>query len=336
MMRFVLALLVVASALPSIAKADTAAVIGTTQAPQIPEAIRTEAIDAVSRALATDGVAVMSARDAQLRMLGDPAQSCTEVTCADQIARHLGVDFVALVTVWARRDQSTPSSVTVTLVNAESHSFGGEGDVEHLGSILDAADAAVFEARQRQSAGTLGFLRVRSTPSGASVESDGETLGQTPFFRGIAPGHHRVVVRRDGYAAEQRDIDVALHQETAVDVTLTEGNSGAPTPAEAADAARVVNAEHRESRVSPWNYVIAGGLAVAAVPMLVSSLSTLATNGDVLDDGSQVHFGAQSGVLLGLGIAALGTATYFLLAHPLQYDLMVTNTGATFGVRGSF
>lgn len=332
-MRFALTLLALFVVLPSIARADTAAVIGTTQAPQIGQSVRDEAIAAVSRALAADGITVMSARDAQLRMLGDPAQNCTEVTCADQIARHLGVDFVALVTVWARREQSAPSTVTVTLVNAESHSFGGEGDVEHLGSIVDASDAAVFEARQRQSAGTLGFLRVRSTPSGASVESDGERLGETPFFRGVTPGHHRVVIRHDGYGPQEREVDVALHQETAVDVTLTEGDPATPTRAEVAHRAPTVRTE---SYVSPWNYVLAGALVGAAVPMLVSSFSTLATNGNTLEDGSRVHFGAQSGVLLGLGVVALGGATLLVLAHPFHYDVEITTTYAGVRVGGSF
>lgn len=329
---FLLALAFVA-ALPSVARADTAAVIGTSQSPQIPEATRNDAITAVSRALATDGITVMSARDAQLRMLGDPAQNCTEVTCADQIARHLGVDFVALVTVWARRNQSEASTVTVTLVNAESHSFGGEGDVEQLGSIIEASNAAVFEARQRQSAGTLGFLRVRSTPVGASVECDGTQLGETPFFRGIAPGHHVIVVRREGYQAAERNVDVVLHQETAIEVTLEAGDSALPTPAEAAQVAPTTTTERR---ASAWNYAIAGALTVAAVPMLISSLSTLATNGDVLDDGSQVRFGAQSGVLLGLGIAALGGATYFIVARPISTTVVVTPSQAVISVSGSF
>lgn len=333
MSRLFLLVLGVATLLPTVARADTAAVIGTTQSPQIAEATRNDAITAVSRALATDGITVMSARDAQLRMLGDPAQNCTEVTCADQIARHLGVDFVALVTVWARRNQSEASTVTVTLVNAESHSFGGEGDVEQLGSIVEAANAAVFEARQRQSAGTLGFLRVRSTPVGASVECDGTQLGETPFFRGIAAGHHVIVVRREGYLAQERNVDVVLHQETAIEVSLEPGDSAAPTPTE---AAATTSAPTTERRASPWNYVVAGALTVAAVPMLVSSLSTLATNGNVLDDGSQVHFGAQSGVLLSLGIAALGGATYFLIAQPISTTVEITPTQATFSVRGRF
>jgi hypothetical protein len=78
-------------------------------------------------------------------------------------------------------------------------------------------------------------------------------------------------------------------------------------------------------RVSAWNWVVAGGLAAAAVPALVSSLRTLANDGDIesMTDTTvtRVDFGARSGVLLGLGIAALAGATYVAAARPLRIDV---------------
>jgi hypothetical protein len=47
--------------------------------------------------------------------------------------------------------------------------------------------------------GTGAIVRVASAPPGASIEVDGRGRGLAPADLALAPGEHRVTVRREGY-----------------------------------------------------------------------------------------------------------------------------------------
>ena len=79
---------------------------------------------------------------------------------------------------------------------------------------------------------TTGTLRVRSTPSGASVRVDGSSVGMTNLdIPNVAPGTHTVEISLSGYQTETRSATVTAGSTTTVQVTLT------PVPANQAPTA---------------------------------------------------------------------------------------------------
>ncbi|MFM2152589.1 MAG: hypothetical protein RL199_1024, partial [Pseudomonadota bacterium] len=69
----------------------------------------------------------------------------------------------------------------------------------------------------------LGTLLVLSTPFGAEVRLDGEPAGLTPLKRAeVLGGPHRVEVRKDGFKAVAREVDVEGDKTNKVEVKLVE------------------------------------------------------------------------------------------------------------------
>lgn len=69
--------------------------------------------------------------------------------------------------------------------------------------------------------GASGELRVTSEPAGAQVLLDGRPVGRTPLhLRRVAPGDHRVVLRRPGYRDGTRTVRVVADLATVRHVPL--------------------------------------------------------------------------------------------------------------------
>jgi hypothetical protein len=81
---------------------------------------------------------------------------------------------------------------------------------ELVSSILKEADDKLRPTR----------LAIRSVPEGADVEVDGETVGTTNLDHTVAPGPHRVVLRKAGFAPATRDVVAVERQTVDVDVQL--------------------------------------------------------------------------------------------------------------------
>lgn len=285
------------------------------------------ALEAVTGALATDGVTVIGSADAQRRMVGEPFVECNALDCGAEVVRSLGVDFVVLVTVWAPR--GAPTSVVVTLIGA-SDSAAGDAPVE--GDVVDATLRALATARQRWQAAQMGFIDVRSSPPGADVELDGRLIGRTPIRHLAMAGQRRVRIHLEGYEPIEESVRVEPTQEHPVEVTLSEAT--APPP--------VVPETRTEPHFANW--LIGGALIAGGVAALISPLHTLATLGNCADAAglpggwcrSEVTFGAQSGVLLGVGAAALIGGVVFLIAQPFQVTTVITPDSARLGISGTF
>ncbi len=63
-------------------------------------------------------------------------------------------------------------------------------------------------------------LYVKTTPPGASVSLDGGTLGKSNGLFDVAPGAHKLVLRMDGYASDERSIEVRQRQITRIEAVL--------------------------------------------------------------------------------------------------------------------
>lgn len=69
-------------------------------------------------------------------------------------------------------------------------------------------------------AGGTGTLAIDSTPAGAEVLVDGQSVGTTPLELPIAAGEHAIVLRLPGHADEERRVVVEAGDTSAVAVEL--------------------------------------------------------------------------------------------------------------------
>lgn len=341
-------LLAVVAITTSSAHADTAAMLPVSQSARISQATRDEAGLAVARGLARENVTVTSAHDTELRLVADPSlRACSEHTCAERVARTIGVDFAVLVTVWTRGETSEPLAVSVAFVTPDGAAYGGEGDVARAGNLAAAAERAVFEARQRQRTGSLGRLRVETDPPGAVVEIDGIFRGETPFYRMIEPGPHNVVVHREGFVNATRSVSVNAQTDAVVRVTLERpGQSSAVVAPHTGDPVRTPRDRHTQDvdrTEAHWlNFVVGGALAAGAIAMVFPAVDLASRNGQCAPTSDLVapscprilrSGDAAFGYAIGAGVlGALGAL--LLIGQPIRVGGSVSADGAFLDIGG--
>ena len=291
---------------PTLAHAESAVVL-------VPEAaVGGDALErarsAVIETLAERGTRLVRAPD------GEP---CERARCAAELAQQTGADFVVLVLVEAREDGG--SRVRASVVRASGTPRDASADVSDAG-FGAAASAALEAALAGENDRRLGFLMVRTDPPRARVEIDGEPAGESPLRRMVAPGEHRVRVLPERGAPRERTVTVRPVEETALELDLRAAEDDEPAP----------GATPARTEPSPLNWLIGGGLAIGGVVALISPLQTLATDGqcvDLIEDVGcveRVQFGAVSGVLLGVGLAALIAAVVVDVVAPIRVGVGVS------------
>lgn len=320
-MRLLLAFVGTLACLPAQAAAEAAVVLVVHDETSLAELDR--ARSAAIEVLAERGVRLV-------RTPNDAA--CEDSGCAVEIAERSGADLVVLVRL-ERGDES--GRVRVQLVSASGpprEATARVGDAGAGAATAAALEEALAASREHRS----GFLLVRTRPGGARVSIDGRPSGDTPLRRMVRAGEHHVrIAPSDGGSVVERTVEVRPLEETAIDLRLDSGDGDevATAPEEAAPT---------RTRPSPFNWVIGGGLAVAGVVALVSPLQTLATEGqcvDLIEDVGcmeRVQFGAQSGVLMGVGLAALAAAVVVDVSAPIRVAVTAAPERAELRVEGRF
>jgi len=310
-----LAFLIIAClwAVPTMASAR--AVLVVVHGPAVAEDVRGMVIEA----MAVRGVRLVRTPDGEI-CDADP------IPCAAAMATRTGADATLRVRVFA----GDPRRVQVQLVPGEGDPIEVEIDVtteDLAAAVATAVDQALDVAPP-----SVGFLMVRSDPPGASVEIDGERLGSTPLRASLAPGDHDVQL---SHPTGSHETTVAIVAE--IETSLEHRFGSVPDPADVAPGPR-----DTRTAPSPFNWIIGGVLAVGGVVTLISPLSTLAREGQceeaIADVGCQemVRFGAQSGVLLGVGLAALTAAVLMDAISPIRVQVAAGSDGARLGVEGTF
>jgi len=88
------------------------------------------------------------------------------------------------------------------------------------------------DVTQSNARGDFGTLSIRVMPSDASIVIDGEVWdrpsGADRFSIDLVEGQHRLEVRRQGYVAYQRTIDVPRGRTVTLNIGLTTGGSSEP------------------------------------------------------------------------------------------------------------
>lgn len=324
------ALGLVAALVPMRAAAQTADTCVMLPAPEspAPEAVREHVQSVVADRLREHGNVVIAPRDAQLRMVGQPMRDCAAIDCAAGVNRFLGTGFAVLTEIaWVG---GRVTMVNVALIGLEDgESVGGQAEV--VAGDVDAAVRGAFQAAwDRWVASQQGYLIITTTPPGAFVELDGQSLGRAPLRRLFRAGAHTLRITLEGHRAVTREITLDRHEEREVAITLTEGEG------EEAIGAAPATATREETH---WaSYAIGGALIAGGIAALVSPIWTLADLGaPVGTDGVEyVSFGPVSGTLLGIGAAAILGGVVMMIVGPIRTSVVVTPERAQLSIGGWF
>jgi hypothetical protein len=306
---------------------------------QAPEAVREQVQVIVAEELREHGNVVLSPRDAQMRMVGQPMRDCAQIDCAASVNRQLGTGFAVLTEIaWVG---GRVTMINVALIGLEDgESVGGQAEV--VGGDVAAAVRAAFQAAwDRWAASQQGYVIVSTTPPGAFIELDGASLGRAPIRRLTRAGVHSLRATLEGHRSVSREITIDRHEEREIEITLTEGD-GEETPAEpqAVDG-HPPPREGVDQVQQHWsNWAIGGALIATGIAALITPIWTLAEEGSAVPREGRpddyVQFGPLSGALLGLGTAAIAGGAVMMIVQPIRTTVRVTPTGAGVTVSGRF
>ncbi|MBX3270900.1 MAG: PEGA domain-containing protein [Sandaracinaceae bacterium] len=251
-----------------------------------------------------------------------------EGECLAALAAQTGADATLRVEILG----GAPPRVRAHLVRPTG--APAEAIVEIPEGGLDEAVARAVTRAFEAAPPATGFVLVRSSPSGARVEVEGIAYGATPLRLTLPAGEHAVTVVHPTAGTQQVRARVTSGEEAQLLVEIgATAEPGATAPA----GPRVVHTER-----SPFNWVIGGALAIGGVVALISPLSTLAREGqcheEIEDVGcvEMIRVGAQTGILLGTGLALLVAAVVVDVVAPIRVEVSASPAGARIGVEGRF
>lgn len=261
------------------------------------------------RGLATLGVRAVSVREARL----DPAlEACGTFGCLSQVARA-SQGRAALISISRNGDGS--NSILLVLVDPDGGSAQARARIGAAG-IAEAVTAAWKETSLSLALAGDSMLHAETRPAGANVWLDGAHAGSTPFARQVGPGRHTLLVKLEGFVAEERTVVAKPGRAERVQLNLRreprfDKDELTRTP---------------EPLPSVWNSILGGALVVAAAPALIAALNALANDGECLPVrqadartcSHRARFGGRSAGLLVGGVLALGTGATLLLAQPIE------------------
>jgi hypothetical protein len=160
----------------------------------------------------------------------------------------------------------------------------------------------------------VGRITIRTSVPEALVSVDDEAVGSAPVTRNVAVGPRRITVKKDGYAAWTRSVEVASGDDRVVEVVL-EPVSGTPAP----EPRPPPPASH-----FPWEaWTVTGVLTVGAVTTGILALDAASkldtakgrldvTDTELHDDSKRVKtFGLVSD-LLTIGAIGSGVVSLYL------------------------
>lgn len=313
---------------------------------QAPDAQSAEAVQKrMQTALSRESYAVVPRRAIEL-YAKDLAGCLSDVSCLRTAAGRFGVEFV----LWARteklgsgwrielnlRDAATGAQLGTQSAKCDSCSI--DGLLPKVGETTGSLTSAAV-SRDR------GELEVRSTPAGAEVFLDGQSLGVAPLKQSLLSGQYALLVRKPGYIDHSQQIELRGGGPLIIDANLLDRDAQMePSPSVRIEQLRPLLPGKR-----PLWRIAAGASAVGAGVLLLGfGVSAFVQNGAILNNGCPESFGTktcQFGTLVpGIGLTVTGAlltgAGAALLAWPPpkpKSQLSSTDVGSrgspTLGVR---
>ena len=226
---------------------------------------------------------------------------------------------------------------------------------EAPGPIIEAARQRLARIRQN-----LASVTVRCPIQGASIQVDGEEVGQTPqkLPRYVVPGKHVLIVRKAGHLTLTQNLQLKKGQHVTIDAAL---KSTADQQRAFLEHQRLLERRRRKTVVG---YVaLAGGAALAVGGAVLyalggvqgaeahdsyqatNSINALPRHEADIQSARRLLIGGH--VMVGLAAAATGVAIWQLATRPkveqdaparagLSPSIGPAPGGATFSLSGSF
>ena len=211
-----------------------------------------------------------------------------------------GVPLAVMVSVWARQGQPEPSEVNVTLIEG-SALHDGRAELNDGLEVASARAVALALAQRRGEGG--GRLVIRGTPRGANVVVDGVRVGQLPEADvRVDDGVHTLSVSHAGFQSLRRRVQ--SEGGATVQVALEPEVSG--------------GGEAGSGQPGLWRLIAGGALiAVGGAGVGIGVSDALAGDGCSGEcrgpSPTGERFGAASGVVLGLGVAAVAAGVVLVV-----------------------
>ena len=348
--RFVLVSLGLVLSFSPRASADVAVVVPPHPEQDTTAEVLDQAVEELMRLLKVQGFDVISAgqagpaAEAEQQRGGFPGDYdplyCLTIVCADEYRKLFDATFAVQLSVASRF--ARPSTVSVVLTEGPRAFFAGTAPVE--GRDVRAAVRTAFEAaRQRQEEGAGPWLTVTGTPKGAIVYVDGSEYGRIPFAkRHLDPGFHRLEVHADGYAVEQRNLEVVAKIDHVENLEVTLTPTPARQPVASARPARRATWIHR----SVWDWAVGGAIAAAGAAHLAAGIYQKARSGECAETASDGRctqvYGDASGLarenlLIGFGTAGIALGALTIGLGPVgRLQLRSDRDSAYLQLRGEF
>lgn len=202
-------------------------------------------------------------------------------------------------------------------------------------------------------------VTIQSDPTQADISIDGRAVGITPWTGELAPGAHKLLLERDGYASAEQTFDLLADHATEVSLTLdVAGQAAQPPPAVAqkpvapspAPAKAQDHAPGGNSTFTALGFIGIGAGAAALGGALVFESLRRNAESDAKSDHTQVGYAEHldtmqnrqtaARVLLGAGVALAAVGGAFLWLgrdrHGTNVGLACAPGGCWSSVRGRF
>ncbi len=271
--------------------------------PQSAEAVQKK----VQTALGRESFAMVP-RGAVETYAKDIANCLTDVACLRTAGQKFGVEFV----LWTDTvKQGNGWKVEIHLRDAATGTELGrktsECDSCTIEGLLPKIGESTGSLASNASSRDRGDLEVRSSPGGAEVLVDGQSLGTAPIKLSLLSGPYALVVRKPGYVDHTEQIEVKGGGPVVIDATLVDRDAQTePSPVNKPDSLRLAVDQKRPK----WRYAV-GGAAIGVGAIFIGfGISAFVQNGVVLDGQCPASLGAlrcQFGTVVpGIGLTVAG------------------------------
>jgi len=216
---------------------------------------------AVAAAIASEQLSPLS-RELAARNAGEPLpKGCSDETpCLVKLAERSEADYLLRLRVhkqptdW-QLDLRIVSTEVGTVAAAESQQCNGCSVVQ----VAQKLSALFAPAYRRALARPRGRLAVSSEPPGATVELDGQKLGQTPLERPWFSGRSVITLKKEGYLDLQKEVNIP--EEGTEDLSLP--MTAVPKPPPSVITPVLSAAPIRKELPRPLWRIVVGSVAAA-------------------------------------------------------------------------
>jgi hypothetical protein len=252
-----------------------------------------QTLDSVATWLRERDIDVILPEQAAERLPSD-LRYCRQEECAHSYIQYLEVDYAVLSTVRGHPKAKGSADISVSLVTRDEKKFQESRAIsESLWLSVDAALTHVY------SDFLSAITALPETEPNATVSSQGQ-----PSTRASDPSANALQVSHEAVSPG------------AVAIPTSEASGASDRPA-LHDSPNDVD----KPKASPWNYVLGGIFAAAAVPLIAVPVVGLAKQNDCNQSDTSTcpsGSGLRNVALLTGGAVALAAGAFFLLVRPIN------------------